>query len=162
MIVSVLTNTPPRDVECVDKNSHQQYGVLLWRIGRHGNLRILLITDRNQQKWGVPKGRPKKGRLPLMSVALDAFEDAGIIGEIDPRPLTDYGDTTPAGDGAKLVRRVTLFAMRVRGTLLHWQDYGQRQRRWFSASEAADRLQGSELAGFVGKLISSPHSLTGR
>ena len=158
MIAGTITTTP-QHIECEERNDHQQYGVLPWRVDRQGDMRVMLITDRNQQNWGVPKGWPVEGRVPFMSAALDAFEEAGIIGDIDPQPLTDYGYASKATDGTSLARRVTLFAMRVRGTLLHWKEHGQRQRRWFSASEAADRLENTELAGFVRQLVTSPHPL---
>lgn len=146
-------------IECAERNDQQQYGVLPWRMGRQGDMRVLLITDRNQKNWGVPKGWPVEGRVPFMSAALDAFEEAGIIGDIDPQPLTHYGYASQASDGTSLAHHVTLFAMRVRGTLLHWKEHGQRQRRWFSASEAADRLENTELAGFVRQLVTSPGPL---
>lgn len=161
-MISVLTNETPQHIAYAGTSNHQQYGVLPWRVGRRGDLRVLLITDRSQLNWGVPKGWPDAGRPPFMSAAFDAFEEAGIIGDIDPQPVTDYGYTSPDRNGASLAHRVTLFAMQVRGTLLHWKEHGQRQRRWFSASEAADRLENTELAGFVRQLVSSPHLLTNK
>lgn len=161
-MISVLTNAAPQHIECAGYSNHQQYGVLPWRIGRQRDLRVLLITDRSQQNWGVPKGWPGEERVPFISAAFNAFGEAGIIGDIDPQPITDYGYASPGHSGTNLAHHVTLFAMRVRGTLLHWKDYGQRQRRWFSASEAADRLENSELAGFVRQLVASPQLLTSR
>lgn len=137
---------------CSSITPHQQYGVLPWRESREGDLRILLITERNQPGWGVPKGWPAEGRMPLMSAALNAFDEAGIIGDIDPKPLTDYHYSVPDRNGAGYPRCVTLFAMRVRGTLLHWKEQSERQRRWFGIDEAATRLQNAELAGFVHSL----------
>lgn len=162
MMISVLTNSAPQHAGCINQSNHQKYGVLPWRIGRQNDLRLLLITDRNQQHWGVPTGKPSEGQTPLLSVALDAFEEAGIIGEINPQPLTGFGVSRPGDDEAGLIHRITLFSMQVRGTLLHWKEYGQRQRGWFSASEAAERLEGTELAGFLRKLVAAPHFLTGK
>ena len=159
-MTAILANPVPQHLEDLPRNDHLQYGVLPWRIGRQGGLRILLITDRDGNGWGVPKGWPVEGRVPFMSAALDAFEEAGIIGDIDPRPLTDYGYSRLGDDGSRLACRVTLFAMRVRGTLLHWKERGERQRRWFDASEAADRLANIELARFVRKLTAHPQPLT--
>lgn len=159
-MTAMLTHTTAQHVEGPLDDDHQQYGVLPWRIGRQGNLRILLITDRDGRDWGVPKGSPAQGRVPFMSAALDAFEEAGVIGDIDPRPLTDYGYSRLADDGSRLACRVTLFAMRVRGTLLQWKERNERQRRWFDAREAADRLANIELAGFIRQLTSHPRTLT--
>lgn len=159
-MTAILLHDTAQHSQSPRSDDHQQYGVLPWRIGRQGELRILLITDRDGQRWGVPKGSPAEGRAPFMSAALDAFEEAGIIGDVDPRPLTDYGYSRLRDDGSRLACRVTLFAMRVRGTLLHWKERNERQRRWFNADEAADRMANVELAGFVRRLISQPQQLT--
>jgi len=136
----------------------RQYGVLPWRVGRKGDLRILLVTGRGRPGWGVPGGLPVEGRAPFMSAALDAFEEAGIIGDIDPRPLADYRYPRPGDDGTARRCRVTVFAMRVRGTLSHWKERGERQRRWFAAAEAADVMEHAELAGIVRQLASRPQA----
>lgn len=149
---AILTDIAPERAEA----ALQQYGVLPWRVGRKGDLRILLVSARARQGWGVPKGWPVEGRAPFMSAALDAFEEAGIVGDIDPRPLTDYRYPRSGEDEAARICRVTLFAMRVRGTLSHWKERGERQRRWFAAAEAADRIEDVELARFVRVLASRP------
>lgn len=149
-----VRNAPAQGDPC------QQYGVLPWRLGRDGDLRILLITGRGQGGWGVPKGWPVEGRVPFMSAALDAFEEAGIIGDIDPRPLVDYRYARDGDEAEPGPCRVTLFAMRVRGTLSHWKEQALRQRRWFAAEEAVDRLESPELAGFLRRLSSAPLAVT--
>lgn len=139
----------------------QQYGVLPWRIDRRGNLRVMLITSRRRTRWIVPRGWPVKGRAPFMSAALEAFEEAGIIGDIRPTPLTHFHYLKEEGDGPRELR-VTLFGMEVRGTLSHWRERDERQRRWFSLEEAADRLGDVELARFVRQLAAEPGRLTDR
>lgn len=139
----------------------RHYGVLPWRLGRKGELRILLVSGGERQGWSVPRGRPVEGRVPFMAAALEAFEKAGIIGDIDPRPLVDYRCRQPGDDGeAGGPCHVTLFAMRVRGTLSHWKQRGERQRQWFTAAEAADRLEPAELGGLVRALAGRPGALT--
>lgn len=151
MTAPLSPNTAPAQ-DFSSANVSQQYGVLPWREGRHGDLRILLITERNKPDWRVPRGWPIRGRVPFMSAALDAFEEAGIIGDIDPQPLTNYLHSGLDTKGAGFSCRVTLFAMRVRGTLLHWKEKNERQRRWFGVEEAASRLKNAELAGFLRNL----------
>jgi 8-oxo-dGTP pyrophosphatase MutT (NUDIX family) len=137
----------------------QQVGVLPWRIRRDGEPKVLLITSRRRGRWIVPKGWPMKGRALHLAASREAFEEAGIFGEICPTPITEYRYMKALDSGLEARCRVTVFGMKVRGTLSHWREKGQRQRRWFSLGEAADRLDNAELAEFVRELEATPDRL---
>lgn len=141
-------------------DARRQYGVLPWRADRNGDVKLLLITSRRRGRWIVPKGWPNEGRAPFMSAALEAFQEAGIIGDTDSAPLTDFHYLKQEEDGSQERIRVTLFGMAVRGTLSHWREKGERRRKWFPIGEAADRLDDVELARFVRRLASDPARLT--
>ncbi|MBL0374280.1 NUDIX hydrolase [Rhizobium sp. KVB221] len=134
----------------------QQVGVLPWRIRRDGELRVLLITSRRRGRWIVPKGWPMEGCSPLVAASREAFEEAGIFGDISPAPVTTYRYVKTLDDGSQALCRVSVIGMNVRGTLSHWREKEQRQRRWFSLDAAADRLDDAELATFVRALDTAP------
>jgi len=115
------------------------HGVLPWRVARRSGLSILLVGD-GDGAWTVPAGAPVDGRAAFLSAALHAFEEAGVIGEIDTVPLG--GDRCGASG-------LCLFAMKVRGTLSHWKQRGGRQRRWFPAQEAAGLVRDAALAAAI-------------
>jgi 8-oxo-dGTP pyrophosphatase MutT (NUDIX family) len=142
--------------------ARQQYGVLPWRFRGKGGIEMLLITSRERGRWIVPRGWPMEGRAPFMTAALEAFEEAGIIGDIDPQPLTDFHYLKGHDDGSREHVKVTLFGMNVQGTLTHWRERGQRKRQWFGLDEAAARLDDVELARFVRMLASDPARLVKR
>ncbi|MCO5151129.1 NUDIX hydrolase [Shinella sp.] len=137
----------------------QQVGVLPWRLRRDGEPKMLLITSRRRGRWIVPKGWPMKGRSAAAAASREAFEEAGIIGDISPSPVTSYRYWKALDDGSEVSCRVTVFGMKVRGTLSHWREKGQRQRRWFSLTAAAERLDDTELAAFVRSLDASSEAL---
>lgn len=137
----------------------QQVGVLPWRLRRDGEPKILLITSRRRGRWIVPKGWPMRGRSAVAAASREAFEEAGVIGDISPSPVTFYRYMKALDDGSEVPCRVTVFGMKVRGTLSHWREKGQRQRRWFSLAAAADRLGDAELAAFVRTLDGAPEAL---
>lgn len=137
----------------------QQVGVLPWRIRRDGEPKVMLITSRRRGRWIVPKGWPMKGRSLLDAASREAFEEAGIFGKIAPEPVTEYRYLKALDNGAHVPCCVTVFGMNVRGTLSHWREKGQRQRRWFSLEEAADKLDDAELAAFVRALDAEPGRL---
>ncbi|MBM3095568.1 NUDIX domain-containing protein [Ensifer sp. T173] len=137
----------------------QQVGVLPWRIRRDGAPKVLLITSRRRGRWIVPKGWPMKGYPLLVAAAREAFEEAGIIGDMWPSPVTTYRYMKALDDGSEIPCRVAVFGMNVRGTLTHWREKDQRQRRWFSVEAAADRLDDIELSAFVRALATAPERL---
>lgn len=142
-----------------DTDELQQVGVLPWRIRRDGEPKLLLITSRRRGRWIVPKGWPMKGYPPFIAASREAFEEAGIIGDISPAPVTTYRYMKALDDGSQAACRVTVFGMNVRGTLSHWREKGQRQRRWFSLEAAAGKLDDIELAEFVRVLETEPERL---
>lgn len=138
----------------------RQYGALPWRRDRHGRIRLLLITSRGRGRWIVPKGWPVDDRAPYLSAGLEAFEEAGVIGEIQSRPLAGYDCLKESEDGSCRPCRVTLFSLRVRGTLTNWPERGQRQRRWVGLDQAADMVDDAGLAEIIRAIQHAPHTLT--
>ena len=156
IIEQVETHPRPAVLEA----SARQYGVLPWRLSGNGELQILLITALTRRRWVVPKGWPASGQAPFMAAAIEAFEEAGVIGDIGPNIVAEYSCMSEREDGTALPFRVALFGFRVRGTLTHWQDAGKRKRRWFNVSEAAKLIDEPELAEFLARLDEEPEILT--
>jgi predicted NUDIX family NTP pyrophosphohydrolase len=148
-----------RHISSIDE-AGQQYGVLPWRKDRQGRLRALLVTSRGRGRWIVPKGWPIEDRAPYLSAALEAFEEAGVIGDIRTHPLVSYHYVKQGADGSRQRRRVTLFGLRVRGTLTNWPERGQRRRQWFDLDEAADIVADPELAHAIRRIRAAPQLLT--
>jgi len=126
-----------------------QYGVLPWRTRRDGSTWIMLVTSRRRGRWIIPKGSSDRNEPGFFTASREAFEEAGIIGDVYPDPLTEYEYTKALPDGSLAPCRVTVFSMRVYGTLRHWREQDQRQRQWFTVDDAAARLDEPELAAFV-------------
>lgn len=127
----------------------EECGVLPWRTRRDGSTRIMLVAARNQRGWTIPKERPKKNEPAFLAAARAAFEEAGIIGDTYPEPVADYELSTTLENGSRVSPRITVFSMKVYGTLSHWPEEDQRQRRWFTVEDAAAQLDDEELASFI-------------
>lgn len=127
----------------------RQYGALPFRPGPNGDVEILLITSRETRRWVVPRGNPIAGLSPPLSAAQEAFEEAGIYGdvEIDPLGRYRYDKRRPSGDIDEA--EVELFPMRVVEILDDWPEKAQRERRWFSRQEAAAAVDEADLAALI-------------
>ena len=113
-----------------------QYAALPWRqAGRR--LDILLITSRETRRWVIPKGWPMKGRTPYEAAAVEAIEEAGVHGPIEPVPVGVYRYLKRMPDGRTLPIAVVVFPLLVLEQAPHWKEKAQRQSRWFRYRKAA-------------------------
>lgn len=125
-----------------------QYGALPWRL-EGGEIQILLITTRTTGRWMAPKGSQMKGREPHEAAALEAFEEAGIRGQITTTPVGAFHYDKVRKSGAVERLRVDVFALAVAEELDTWPEAHQRERRWFSREEAASAVLEEELAALI-------------
>ncbi|THD85819.1 NUDIX hydrolase [Aliigemmobacter aestuarii] len=128
--------------------SRSQYGALCWRKkGKH--VEVLLITSRDTGRWLVPKGWPIDGLGGAGSAAREAFEEAGVEGEIAEQPLGYYSYVKARARQGKsredLPCVVAVYPMRVGKLLDRYPERGERRRKWFTAAKAAAKVAEPEL-----------------
>jgi 8-oxo-dGTP pyrophosphatase MutT (NUDIX family) len=126
-----------------------QYGVIPVRRGPEGGIEILLITSRETRRWVVPRGNPIAGKSPTESAAQEAFEEAGIIGEVEAEAVGHYSYQKRRRIGVVVPAVVHLFRMPVAEERDDWPEKDQRERRWFPAREAAAAVHEDELARLI-------------
>jgi 8-oxo-dGTP pyrophosphatase MutT (NUDIX family) len=113
-----------------------QYAALPWRIvGRR--LEVLLVTSRETRRWVIPKGWPMKGKAPHEAAAVEAFEEAGLTGEIDATAIGSYRYLKRLQDEQAIPTQVIVFPLKVESQLDHWKEKDQRQFAWFRYQKAA-------------------------
>ncbi|MFO1208521.1 MAG: NUDIX hydrolase [Amaricoccus sp.] len=125
-----------------------QVAALCWRRSAKG-LRILLITSRDTGRWVIPKGWPMRKRTEAQAAAREAFEEAGLQGEIARRSIGVYRYTKSDGAGRKLACAVRVFPMEVRAMVRNYPETGQRRSKWFSPAKAARRVAEPDLAALI-------------
>ncbi|MET0293727.1 MAG: NUDIX hydrolase [Phenylobacterium sp.] len=127
----------------------QQYAALPWRRGPDGAMQVMLITSRETQRWVIPKGWPIQGMTPGGSAAQEAFEEAGIRGEVWNEPVGGYDYEKRLKSGRLQPVEVDVFPLLVREQLEVWPESGQRERRWFPLAEAATLVAEPRLAQVI-------------
>ena len=125
----------------------QQYAALPWR--RAQGLEFLLITSRETRRWVIPKGWPIPGKSAAESAAQEAYEEAGVRGEMTAQAIGHYGYRKRLRGGAKKRFRVEVFAMEVTEVLDLWPEANERARQWLSPQEALALVEEPELAALI-------------
>lgn len=120
-----------------------QFGALPYKV-IDGQLVVLLITSRGRGKWIFPKGGQMTGKTPWDSAAHEAYEEAGVEGEIEQTPIGSYMLPVTAERPAPV--EVKIFPMRVTNQRDDWKEQGQRYRHWAVLGEAKRLITHDGLA----------------
>lgn len=97
----------------------------------------------------VPKGNPMSAMAPHVAAAQEAEEEAGVVGPVCPTPLGSYRYRKRRGSGASLMMDVDVFPLAVTRELPEWKEQQERERRWFTLSEAADAVEEPDLRDLI-------------
>lgn len=104
---------------------------------RDGETHVLLVTSRETKRWVLPKGWTGKRGQGAEQAQREAFEEAGIIGTIAPDAIGAYAYPKRLNGGTTVTCDVEVFALAVERLTEDWPEKSQRERRWFTLSEAA-------------------------
>ncbi len=113
--------------------------------GSGPDTQILIVGSSSGRHWVVPKGIVEPGLSPAASAAVEAREEAGVLGH-----------TTPAAIGAYTYQKwgadchVTVYAMEVTHVIptSAWEE-NHRVRRWVSKPEAMTLLNQPQMRAMV-------------
>ena len=124
-----------------------QSGIVPWLI-QDNQLMIVLITARKPVcKWILPKGHIEKDLPPELSAANEAYEEAGIKGEISSDII---GSLTRSRQGQKLY--VNYYPMRVTEIFDDWAEKDERERKIIDVNEACDMVTDKKLKRIIKKI----------
>lgn len=127
--------------------SLHQVAALPYRVGPNG-LEVLLVTSRNSERWIVPKGWPMRGRSSEEAAAREAYEEAGVSGEIASEPIGAFSYAKRRKSGSRTCL-VAVYALRVRRQSGNWPERGQRDLKWIPAIDAVEAVTDSGLGDLI-------------
>jgi len=125
----------------------RQFGAIPWRTGADG-IEFLLITSRRTGRWIFPKGGRMAWLSPSASAAQEAYEEAGVEGDISTRPAGVYRSIKRRDTGDDEIE-VEMYPLQVRIELEDWPEREQRQRRWASLADALVLVSEPELEPMI-------------
>jgi 8-oxo-dGTP pyrophosphatase MutT (NUDIX family) len=122
----------------------RQYAALAFA-EQTGERMVMLVTSRETGRWVLPKGWAEMGLTGPELAAKEAFEEAGLIGEMSARRIGSYAYLKQMPKGRTVNCEVDVFAMRVDQLLDDWPERGQRKREWFTLGQAAMLVDEGDL-----------------
>ena len=121
------------------KDAVQQYAALPFRV-RDGELLVLLVTTRGTGRWIIPKGSSEKGLRPHEVARQEAFEEAGVRGQVHRECFGTFEFVKGAAAGESALCAVDVYPLAVEQELDDWPEKGMRQREWMTPGQAAMRV----------------------
>lgn len=103
--------------------------------------RFLLITSRDTKRWVIPRGNPIAGLSPFLSAAQEAFEEAGVRGNVATEPVGSYVYDKRRKDGSAVPVEVGVYPMEVTREEEDWPERHQRDLAWFDPAGAVDAVE---------------------
>jgi 8-oxo-dGTP pyrophosphatase MutT (NUDIX family) len=133
----------------MDKGLNFQFAALPYRQLSESAFEVMLITSRDTGRWVIPKGWANDREAAWACAAREAREEAGLIGEIEKRPIGSYHYKKLFDNGLPVWCTVEVFALKVLDRLPSWAEQGERATRWFSLDEAASAVDEPELGELI-------------
>jgi len=110
-------------------------------INDNGVIKVVLVTTKpkTNNNWIFPKGQIELGMSAFESAAKEAFEEAGVIGQISP---TQFGTYEQNKWGSRM--QVHVYTMEVTEILDTWDEMRVRDRVILPLDEAINLVQSSQ------------------
>ena len=140
------------NLKLMDGESFQHQIAALPFRNRRGKIAILLVTSRETKRWVIPKGWPMEGRTDYNAAKIEAFEEAGAEGRIGTISIGVFEYNKRLKNGACKLCRVAVYPLNVSGLARNWPEQNQRERRWFSAEDAAELVAEPQLKEIIAAL----------
>ena len=126
----------------------EQSGVIPYRI-INGQIEVMLITSSGSKRWVIPKGLIEPNMTPEDSAAKEAWEEAGVLGQVFPNLIGTY-EYYKSG----CTWQVDVFLLQVETIVENWPEAYKRKRQWVSIPKAIKRVDEPDLKLILGNL---PH-----
>src|SRR5262249_33803853 len=110
--------------------------------------RICLVRSRSGKRWVAPKGGLGPGKTAGEIALQEAWEEAGLYGQLRPEPVGSYRYRKA---GKRHV--VALYVLEVTHIVAKWPERSWRRRRWLHPEKAVARLRQEGLRRVVESVL---------
>jgi 8-oxo-dGTP pyrophosphatase MutT (NUDIX family) len=119
---------------------------------RDGETMVMLVTSRETRRWVLPKGWAEAGVAPHDLAAREAFEEAGLVGNVMPEAVGHFTYEKRLANGQTVRCKVGVYPLWVTQELDDWPEHHQRERRWLTVAEAAMAVDEGDLVTLLLRL----------
>ena len=109
---------------------------------------ICVVTSRSGKRWVVPKGCLEPGKTVAEIALQEAWEEAGLTGELEPEPVGSYVYSKLGS-----TYHVTVFRMDVTECALDWPERDLRERMWLTRSQALLQIDDPGLRELIRRAV---------
>ncbi|MER2537318.1 MAG: NUDIX hydrolase [Rhizobiaceae bacterium] len=122
----------------------RQVGALPFRRDADGGLRFLLVTSRGTSRFVIPKGWQMKKLADADAAAIEAKEEAGVLGRAARKPIGRYFYWKRL---KKVFVPITVdvYPLEVEEEMPRWDEKHQRLRDWVTPEQAVALVDEPEL-----------------
>lgn len=109
----------------------------------------MLITSRETKRWVIAKGHKMVGLNDNLAAAQEAYEEAGVQGDIATQPVGQFSYDKRLKDGRAVPCVVDVYPLEVLIQLGSWPELEQRKRQWMTRDDAAACVDEPDLAQLI-------------
>jgi len=109
--------------------------------------KVCIIRRKSSRKWGIPKGFIDPGHSREQAALTEAYEEAGLSGEIIGQSIGTY-----AYKKGSVTLTVAVFLMQVLEEHPNWPEMDVRERRWCSLTEARSLLKHHKVRPLLNRI----------
>lgn len=117
--------------------------------GAENDVQVLLITSRDSRRWVIPKGWSMPRKKPHEIARQEAWEEAGVRGQVKRKPLGYYTYVKKLKGSGIAPALVQVHLLNVSELKRDYPERGQRELHWFSPEEAAGAVDEPELKSLL-------------
>jgi 8-oxo-dGTP pyrophosphatase MutT (NUDIX family) len=125
-----------------------QVAALCWRKHK-GEPQVLLIRSLHTNRWIIPKGWPMPGKTLAEAAEIEAWEEAGVKGQISSAPIGSFHYQKERGSGIKQPCDAQVFSLQVSSLAAEFPESDLRNPQWFSVPDATRRVLEPELQALI-------------
>lgn len=125
----------------------KQYGAIPF-IRDKGTVKVVLVTSASGY-WIFPKGNFEEEHGKCGTAMLEAFEEAGVTGELHPHHVYRVNVTMHGGKKARLV----LFPLEVETVHDQWPEDSRRKRKIVNLKDARKLIESDGLQKCLGSFV---------
>jgi 8-oxo-dGTP pyrophosphatase MutT (NUDIX family) len=112
--------------------------------------RLCLVQSRSRKQWVIPKGRIEPGQTAGETALCEAWEEAGLLGVLQPDPVGSY-----VYEKCGQTWHVTVYLLHVTEVSDLWPERDRRPRRWVHPPGALARVRHPGLRKLLRKVLAA-------